>query len=195
MPLPHRPERPDSLAVMRDPEAANKKVVLGKVGRVHGVNGWVRLNSYTAPPENILDYPLLRTELNGTQGTLQIDASRRQPKGLLVHFDGYDRPEVSKALTGKEVWVNSSELPDLESGTFYWHELVGLEVTNLQGDILGTVSGLLETGANDVLVVQPNAQSCDQRERLIPYLIGKVVKQVSLNDVSLTVDWDIDYLS
>ena len=180
---------------MSDPEAANKKVVLGKVGRVHGVNGWVRLNSYTAPPDNILDYPLLRTELNGTQGALQIDASRRQPKGLLVHFDGYDSPEVSRALTGKEVWVNSSELPDLESGTFYWHELVGLEVTNLQGEILGTVSGLLETGANDVLVVQPNAQSCDQRERLIPYLMGQVVKQVSLNDVSLTVDWDIDYLS
>ena len=131
---------------MSDPEAANKKVVLGKVGRVHGVNGWVGLNSYTAPPDNILDYPLLRIELNGTQGALQIDASRRQPKGLLVHFDGYDRPEVSRALTGKEVWVNSSELPDLESGTFYWHELVGLEVTNLQGEILGTVSGLLETG-------------------------------------------------
>ncbi len=91
--------------------------------------------------------------------------------------------------------MNSSELPDLESGTFYWHELVGLEVTNLQGEILGTVSGLLETGANDVLVVQPTAHSCDQRERLIPYLMGQVVKQVSLNDVSLTVDWDIDYLS
>ena len=180
---------------MSDPEAGNKKVVLGKVGRVQGVSGWVRLNSYTAPRDNILDYPLLRTELSGTQGTLEIDASRRQAKGLLVHFAGYDSPEVSRALTGKEVWVNSSELPDLESGTFYWHELVGLEVTNLQGEILGTVSGLLETGANDVLVVQPSVRSCDQRERLIPYMMGPVVKQVSLNDFSLTVDWDIDYLS
>ena len=70
---------------MSNPEAANKKVVLGKVGRVHGVSGWVRLNSYTAPPDNILDYPLLRTELNGKQGTLQIDASLRQPKGCLLY--------------------------------------------------------------------------------------------------------------
>ena len=108
------------------------------MGRVHGVSGWVRLNSYTAPPDNILDYPFLRTELNGTQGTLEIDASRRQPKGLLVHFDGFDSPEVSRALTGKEVWVISSELPDLKSGTFYWHELVGLEVINLQGEILNS---------------------------------------------------------
>ena len=183
------------MAVMSDPEGANKRVVLGKVGRVHGLSGWVRLNSYTAPPENILDYPLLRTKLNGATTTLEIDASRRQPKGLLVHFVGYDSPEVSRALTGKDVWVSSSELPDLESGTFYWHELVGLEVTNLQGEILGTVSGLLETGANDVLVVQPSARSCDQRERLIPYLMGPVVKQVSLNDISLIVDWDVDYLS
>ncbi|MEC7605667.1 MAG: ribosome maturation factor RimM, partial [Pseudomonadota bacterium] len=82
-----------------------------------------------------------------------------------------------------------------ESGTFYWYELVGLEVTNLQGEILGTVSGLLETGANDVLVVQPSERSCDQRERLIPYLAGSVVKQVSVSDVSLVVDWGIDYLS
>ena len=66
---------------MSDPEAANKKVVLGKVGRVHGVSGWVRLNSYTAPPDNILDYPLLRTELNGTQDTLQIDANGVSPRG------------------------------------------------------------------------------------------------------------------
>jgi len=180
---------------MSDSEAANKKVVLGKVGRIHGVSGWLRLNSYTAPPDNILDYPFLRTELNGATSTLQIDASRSQPKRLLVHFAGYDSPEVSRALTGKEVWVNSTELPDLEFDTFYWHELVGLEVTNLQGEILGTVSGLLDTGANDVLVVRPSARSCDQRERLIPYLMGPVVKQVSLNDVSLIVDWDIDYLS
>ena len=180
---------------MSDPETADKKVVLGKIGRVHGVSGWVRLNSYTAPPDNILDYPLLRTELNGTLGTLEIDSNRRQSKGLLVHFAGYDSPEVSRALIGKKVWVNSSELPDLESGTFYWHELVGLEVTNLQAEILGTVSGLLETGANDVLVVQPSARSCDQRERLIPYLTGSVVKQVPVSDVKLVVDWDIDYLS
>ena len=180
---------------MSDPKAAYKRVVLGTVGRIHGLSGWVRLNSYTAPPENILDYPLLRTKLNGATTTLEIDASRRQHKGLLVHFVGYDSPEASRALTGKDVWVNRSELPDLESGTFYWHELIGLEVTNLQGEILGTVSGLLETGANDVLVVQPSARSCDQRERLIPYLMGPVVKQVSLNDISLIVDWDVDYLS
>ena len=178
---------------MSDSEPADRKIVLGKVGRVHGVSGWVRLHSYTAPAENILDYPLLRTELDGELRTLQIVASRRQPKGLLVHFGGYDSPEVSKALTGREVWVSSSELPDLESGTFYWHELIGLEVTNLQGELLGAVSGLLETGANDVLVVQPNERSCDQRERLIPFLTGLVVKQVSVSDVSLVIDWDIDY--
>ena len=180
---------------MSDRETTEKKILLGKVGRVHGVSGWVRLTSYTTPPGNILDYPLLCVELNGKLGTLEVDASQRQPKELLVHFAGYDSPEVSRALTGKEVWVTSSELPDLEYGEFYWYELVGLEVTNLQGEILGTVSGLLETGANDVLVVQPSARSCDQRERLIPYLTGSVVKQVSVSAVSLVVDWDTDYLS
>ena len=176
-------------------ETAGKKVVLGRIGKAHGVRGWVRLDSFTTPVDRILEYPELQTELNGNSGTLRIDASRRQPKRLLVHFVGYDSPEISRALAGTEVWISSSELPKLDPGSYYWHELVGLEVSNLKGEIFGTVTGLLDTGANDVLLVQPSARSCDERERLIPYLTGQVVKKVSLSNASLIVDWDIGYLS
>ena len=175
--------------------AADKRVVLGKFGKVHGIKGWLRLNSFTVPPANILDYAELHTELSGELRLLRIDASREQQKGLLVHIEGFDTPEDARLITGCEVWVQSADMPELEAGSFYWHQLQGLQVVNLQGQIYGSVQRLMETGANDVLVVRPTAESCDDRERLIPYLPDRVVKEVSVEEQRIVVDWEADYLS
>ena len=85
----------------------SKKVVLGKIGKVHGIKGWLRLNSFTAPPENILDYPQLSATIGQNVQVLEVDDSKQQPNGLLVHFTGYDVPETARVLTGLEVWVDS----------------------------------------------------------------------------------------
>ena len=167
-----------------------KRVVLGKVGKVHGIKGWLRLNSFTSPPANILNYPSLHTAIKNEPRLLQIDDSREQQKGLIVHFVGFNDPESARSLTGLEVWVPSSELPELENGSFYWHELEGMGVVNLQGQVFGKVDRLMETGANDVMVVKPTAESCDQRERLIPFLQDRVVIEVSAENQLITVDWD-----
>jgi len=175
--------------------AADKRVVLGKVGRVRGIKGWLKLNSFTSTPANILSYAELHTEVDNEPRLLQIDDSREQQKGLIVHFEGFDDPETASRLTGCEIWVPSIDMPALEAGSFYWHELQGLQVVNLQGQTFGSVQRLLETGANDVLVVAPTAESCDARERLIPFLPERVVLEVSLQEQCITVDWDADYLS
>lgn len=171
-----------------------KKVVLGKIGKVHGIKGWLRLNSFTTPPENILEYPQLRADTGRSIQTLEIDASRQQAKGLLVHFAGFDLPETARELTGLELWVESSELPALESDEYYWHELVGMSVKNQEGQLLGQVSRIMETGANDVLVIAATDESIDDRERLIPYLQEVVVKAVDKEADSILVDWDSSYL-
>lgn len=168
--------------------------MLGKVGKIHGIKGWLRLNSFTTPPENILEYPQLRADNGRSIQTLEIDASRQQAKGLLVHFAGFDVPEAARELTGLELWVESSELPALESDEYYWHELVGMLVNNEQGQLLGKVSRMLETGANDVLVVAATEDSIDERERLIPYLMDVVVKSIDREAESILVDWDASYL-
>lgn len=175
--------------------AANKRVVLAKIGRVHGIKGWLKLNSFTSPPANILTYAELHTEVDNAPRLLHIDDSRQQQKGLIVHFEGFDDPETSSSLTGCEIWVHKLDMPALEAGSFYWHELQGLQVTNLQGQLFGSVQRLMETGANDVLVVAPTAESCDTRERLIPFLPESVIVEVSLQEQRITVDWDADYLS
>jgi 16S rRNA processing protein RimM len=81
-------------------------------------------------------------------------------------------------------------LPELEEGDYYWSDLIDLEVRTEAGQLLGVVHSLMETGSNDVLVVQGTAESLDRSERLIPWLPGSVVKNVDLAGRVITVDWD-----
>ena len=89
--------------------------------------------------------------------------------------------------------IEKSELPELEAG-FYWYQLEGLRVVTTSGQDLGKVHHLMETGANDVLVVKGDAQSVDKIERLVPYIDGSVIKQVDLKQGLIVVEWDKDYL-
>ena len=173
---------------------SGKRVVLGQLGKVHGVRGWLKLHSYTSPPENILDYSPLLAGTGDSEQLLEIDQTSRRANGLLVHFKGIDDATVARSLTGLELSVASAELPALEEGNYYWHELEGMEVCNGSGQILGRVLRLLETGANDVLVVGPSAASVDDRERLIPYLVDSVVEEVDRVNRRIRVDWPADYL-
>jgi 16S rRNA processing protein RimM len=179
---------------MNDLKTSDAAVVLGQIGRVHGIKGWLKLISFTTPIENILDYRRFQANAGAGKQELEIDEFRRQSKALLVHFKGYDDPETARKLTGVELSIASSELPELEGGEFYWHQLQGLKVVNQQDQVFGYVSKMLETGANDVLVVAANAESIDKRERLIPYLVDSVVTKVDLEDGTIRVDWKADYL-
>ena len=178
-----------------------KRVVLARIGKVHGIKGWLRLHAYTESPEALLGYKQFQVSPDSQGGqdsqnsSLEMDASRQQAGGvLLAHFKGYDAPETARTLSGLELTVAADALPPLEVGTYYWHQLQGLRVVNGQGQDFGIVERLLETGANDVLVVQPDAHSIDDRQRLIPYLPGQAVTAVDLKAGSLTVDWEADYL-
>ena len=171
-----------------------KRVVLGQIGRPHGVKGWLKLNSFTTPPENILEYTELGAKIGRQWQGLEIDQFRQQPNGLVVHFKGYDDPDTAAQLTGTELSVISDELPALESGDYYWHQLEGLQVVNQQGQLFGQVEKLLETGANDVLVIKPTSNSIDDRQRLVPYLLDSVIEQVDLESKTIRVNWEADYL-
>jgi 16S rRNA processing protein RimM len=180
---------------MGSPADKSSLVVLGRIGRVHGIKGWLRIISYTDPEQNIFKYPLFEARLHEQRLVLEMDESRPKGKVLLAHFIGYDTPEQARALTGLDLQVVAKALPELAEGEFYWHQLPGLRVRNLQDQDFGRVAGLLETGANDVLVVKGDHCSMDRRERLIPWLQHSVIKRVDLAQGLITVDWEADYLA
>lgn len=169
-------------------------ITLGRVGKTHGIKGWLRLYSYTDPPDNLADYRRFWIDREGVAGQLELDQVAPQGDHLVGHFTGYDDPEAAQRLVGAQLQVAAEELPELDSGEFYWHQLLGLAVINQEGQLLGRVARLMETGANDILVVRPVSGSLDDHERLIPYLQGSVIRRVDLDEGQILVEWVADYL-
>ena len=169
------------------------EIRLGSINGSHGIKGWVKVFSYTDPLEAILDYSPWILRKGGVEKEITIKDGQASGKRLIVQIEGVDTRDQAEDLIGYEVHVNMAVIPDLEEGEFYWFQLEGLVVKNSSGEVLGKIDHMLETGANDVMVVEATNDSIDKEQRLIPYLEGDVVKQVDQENGVVTVDWDSDY--
>lgn len=165
------------------------RVVLGKISGAFGVRGALKVWSFTEPPAGILDYPVwqLQPATDMASRPVRVVSGRPHGKGLVVRLAGIEDRDAAQALTGSAIWVQREQLPELASGEYYWVDLIGLRVQSLDGTFLGRVDRLLETGAHDVMVL------AGEGERLIPFVIGAVVKDVDLAGGRLVVDWDADF--
>ncbi|MCA8976539.1 MAG: ribosome maturation factor RimM [Planctomycetes bacterium] len=173
---------------MARPAAADEVLVVGRVTAVFGVKGEVRVHSLTDPPDNLRKY---RPWLLGADGEDWLEHSpsavRRHGKGLLARFDGVEDRDRAAALVGRQIAIRRSQLPAADEDEYYWIDLIGLDVVTIDGRALGAVDHLMETGANDVLVVR------GERERLIPFLREQVVKEVDREARRIVVDWDPEF--
>jgi 16S rRNA processing protein RimM len=168
-----------------------KKIILGKVGAVYGVKGWLKVHSFTDETEAILDYFPWSLKLGNNTQSVDITDWRKHSNNLIVKVAGIDDRDVAQKLVGSEIIVAENVLPELPEGDFYWRDLIGMVVVTTNGYNLGSVSEIMETGANDVLVVKANPNDgFGQKERLIPYLADQVVISVSAETKQICVDWD-----
>jgi len=172
-------------------EVIGKDVTLGKVGAVYGIKGWLKIHSFTDDQEAILDYFPWSLKLGNKIQSVEITDWRKHNNGLVVKVAGIDDRDVAQKLVGSEIFVSEDALSDLPEGEFYWRDLIGMSVVTDKGYDLGQVSDIMETGANDVLVVKANLKDgFGKKERLIPYLIDQVILSVSTENKQICVDWD-----
>ncbi len=166
-------------------------VVLGKFGAVYGINGWLKVNSYTDIPEGIFDYTPWVICFQGNWQQVQISSWKRHSNGLIVKLEQVNDRDLAQRYVNADIGVAAEELPELGDGDFYWRDLIGLAVVNEQGYNLGEVIDLMETGSNDVLVVKANrTDAFGKKERLLPFLTDSVIKKVDLAQRCISVDWD-----
>ncbi|MEC7816354.1 MAG: ribosome maturation factor RimM [Pseudomonadota bacterium] len=171
----------------------SQETVIGRITSVFGVKGWLKVYSFTDPREGILEYRDWTLVLDGKRIPVKLEEGRRQGQGIVVRLKGIDDRELARTYSGADIVVSIAELPPLPDGEYYWYQLEGLDVYTVDGECLGFVHHLLETGANDVLVVRASAGSIDQKERLIPYLPGQAVQSVDLDGGRMVVDWDPEF--
>lgn len=158
-------------------------VLLGKLGAAWGVNGWIRVWSYTADPENLLNYKTFIARCGDKIEKLSLLEGRSQGRSLVALFEGLTDRKLADQWTGCEIGILREELPALKADEFYWVDLVGLRVVNVDGRDFGQVESLIGTGANDVLVV------VDEETVYIPFLMGSVILEVNLEGGFIQVDW------
>lgn len=177
-------------------QADQEPIVVGELAGVFGVKGWLKVRSFTQPDDNILAYKPWRIRTAQGVKEVEVDAFKKRTQGLVVHFKGLDDRDLAAAYGRAQILVDKSLLPSLADGDYYWHQLIGLEVISVFGGtrvLLGRVAQMLETGANDVIVVQPNDGSVDDIERLVPYVPEQYVVAVDLQSQQLLVDWDPEF--
>ena len=159
---------------------------MGRVIAPYGVKGWIKVQPFTQEQRGLLDYPAWRLGHDGAWQSWSVETAKVHADTVVAKLAGIVDREQAAALRGLQVAVSRGEFPQLQSGEFYWADLIGLVVVNAAGVTLGTVSRVLETGANDVLAVTGD------RERLLPF-VGPVIRQVDIDRGVIAVDWDADY--
>ncbi len=186
-----------------DSRQVTSGLVAGKITAVYGVKGWVKVHSYTSPPEGLFKYS--HWDLQGVLDNVSTGRTllpyelidyRAHGKGFVAQLKGVDDRDQASLLCLKEIRVEMGELPLLPEGDYYWQQLIGLNVFTTQGKkplLLGTITRLFETGANDVFEVAPCEGSIDKRSRLLPYVPGIHVTKVDLASGEMIVDWDSEF--
>lgn len=166
---------------------ASDWIIVGRFGRPHGIRGLISVHSFTEPRENILDYKPWHVVVNKQLMPLKLAQTKVSNKAILASVQDYPDRETVAQLTNADIAIKREQLPKLKPDEFYWHELIGMNVINKRGAVLGTVAEIMPTGANDVLVVK------GEKRYLIPYLPDDVVLDVDTEKALLKVDWDVDF--
>lgn len=168
--------------------------VVGKLGSTYGIRGWLRIYSSTEQAESIFDYQPWFLKIKDKWQPTELENWRHHNHEIIVKLKGVDDREAAQILANVEIGVDLSVFPELEEGDYYWHDLIGCSVVNLEGYTMGTVTEMMETGSNDVLVVKANTKDAfGKQERLIPFLYKQVVKRVDLTTKTIEVDWDAGF--
>ena len=173
---------------MNAPDSRQRMITVGRLHGAFGVRGEVKLESFTDPLRSIARYqPWILRDARGIEHACEGVRVREGGKGLIATMPGIEDKDAADALRGTEVLVPRSALPPPAEGEFYWVDLEGLRVVNVEGTDFGIVSHLFSTGANDVLVAQ------GERERMIPFVQPDYIRSVDFEAGVVTVDWDADF--
>ena len=166
----------------------DKKIYLGKITGVHGIKGWLKIQSFSSPPENILNYPSWIINNQGEEDFYSIEQGRKQNNKIVVKLENIDDRTTAESLINSKIQILRSDLPKLSNENYYWSDLVGLSVLNSEEKVIGKIESLIETGANDVMVII----TLKDERILIPFVMHEIIKEVNVELNYIKIDWSIE---
>lgn len=193
-----------------DPDWPEDAVEVGRIVDAWGIKGWLKVQPFASDPQALFSsrrWFVRPPEASGVKrpavprgdfpSLLKVTQAKEHGEGVVAQVQGVESRNDAEALRGARLFVGRSSFPTAGEDEFYWVDLIGLTVVNRQGDTLGTVVGLLDTGPHSVLRVAPTGAHApvaapESEERLIPF-VAAYVDDVSLALKRITVDWGLDY--
>ena len=177
-------------------------VVMGRIVAPYGVFGWLKIVPDTEAFDGLFDYDNWWLGKGDDWREMMVETAKVHNDVIVVKLKGIDDRDAALACKGKQIAVPRSQLPEAEENEYYWSDLIGVRVKNLQDIDFGLIVDVFETGANDVLVVKPDALENvsaekgavkeKQQERLLPFTAA-VVLEVDIKAKTMLVDWDADF--
>jgi len=169
-------------------------ILLGKISGVHGIKGWIKVFSYTSPRVKITEYNqwLLKDKKDQSWVSRKLIEGKEQGKNVIARLDQINYRDEAEALVGTEIAIHKDQLEVLAENEYFWRDLIGLSVETVEGDKLGKIDWLFDTGSNDVIVIK-DSDGIEPKEHLLPYVFDDVIKSVSLENSLMVVDWDPDF--
>lgn len=162
-------------------------VPMGYIKGAFGVKGWVKISANTEYTDSLLDYPQWRLTRNGKSIMLALENGKLNGDELQVKFEQINDRDAAHELRGYTIEINRADFAPAEEDEYYWADLVGMNVVNLQGESLGSVMNLMETGAHDILVIDG-----EHGQKLIPF-VEQFINEVDNEKRIITADWGLDY--
>ena len=182
-------------------------VEVGRIIGAWGLKGWIKVQPFASDPqalfssrrwfikppeEGAVKRPIAPTAAAALPTFLKITQAKDHGDVVVALAQDVGDRDHADALRGVRVFVARSSFPTPDPDEFYWVDLIGLEVVNREGERLGTVAGLIDTGPHSVIRVAPTPGAAQTDERLIPF-VGAYVDDVSLAERRITVDWGLDF--
>ncbi|RUM90386.1 MAG: ribosome maturation factor RimM [Thiomicrospira sp.] len=170
----------------------DEKIILGQINGIYGVQGWVKIFSHTDPRQNILSYSPWLVKVKNEWRTFEVEDGRAQQggKSVVAKLAGIDDRDFAREYIGCEIAILPEQLPATDEG-FYWMQLIGCQVTNVEGEDLGQVTEIVETGAHDVLRVEKQAET-GLISTLIPFVMETFILEVDVESKQIKVDWQLE---
>lgn len=159
-------------------------VVVGRFGSTYGVDGWIKVSSYTDPIDNLLHYHPWHVKRGGTWQEIAIIDCKCHGQGIIALIEGFAVRETAKLFSGMDIAIQRKQLPPLAPGEFYLDDLLNMDVNTIDGRALGKITQIMETGASEIIVVNGDKQ------HMIPLLLDNYVKKIDFEQQLVTVDWD-----
>lgn len=175
VPKPHNPTQ----------QINEKRLLVGKINGLFGFEGWVKIFSHTVPRKNILSYQPWLVKITNNWQEMTIVEGREHGKNIIAKIQGIESIEQAQPIVNTDIFINQSQLPKLQKSEHYWHDLIGLTVINKQNITLGKVIDLVDTQANQVLIIK------GKKEHWLPYLPPFLIK-VDTDKKQILVDWNED---